>query len=132
MADDSAAQQAAGTVETKADFEKSPKDFTKNWMTAIEMAGTDEKQWREDAEAALKTYRVESDKGRSYNILYANTQTKVPALYNSEPTPDIRRRFGDTDPTGAPVVNQAYTPAKRCANVPAHRRLVVSRLARNA
>lgn len=103
MADE--AQSAAGTVETKADFEKSPKDFVKNWMTAIEMAGAEEKTWREEAEAALKTYRAESDKGRSYNILFANTQTKVPALYNSEPNPDIRRRFGDTDQIGAPVAD---------------------------
>ncbi|MGE0629584.1 MAG: hypothetical protein AB7O43_17375, partial [Hyphomicrobiaceae bacterium] len=57
--------------------------------------------WREDAQATLERYRLEKAKeAKNYNILYANTQTTVPALYNSEPIPDIRRRFAQKDPAG--------------------------------
>lgn len=95
------AEQGAGTIETKREFMKSPTDFVKNWMSAIEMAGKEEEPWRADADATLKRYR-QSQAGQ-FNILFANTQTTVPALYNSEPVPDVRRRFGDDDPDGKAV-----------------------------
>lgn len=95
------AEQGAGTIETKREFMKSPTDFCKNWMSAIEMAGKEEEEWRNDAEATLKRYR-KSQAGQ-FNILFANTQTTVPALYNSEPVPDVRRRFGDDDEVGQGV-----------------------------
>lgn len=88
----------AGTVETTADFAKSPSEFTKHWLQAIDLAGEDEKDWRDDAKHTIDRYR--KTRAKSFNVLYANTQTTCPALYNSEPVPDIRRRFGDTDPVG--------------------------------
>jgi hypothetical protein len=91
-------QEAAGTVETKADYEKNPGEFTKHWLKAIELAGEEEKDWRAQAADTLKRYT--SSKSRSFNVLYANTQTTVPALYNSEPAPDVRRRFGEDDEEG--------------------------------
>lgn len=92
---------SSATVETKADFLKSPTEFAKHWLDAIAMAGTDEETWRKDAEETIKRYRA--SKSKAFNILYANTQTVVPALYNSEPLPDVRRRFGDEDPAGRTV-----------------------------
>lgn len=89
---------AVGTVETQAETRKSPVEFVKHWLQAIELAGKEEEKWRDDAEATLKRYR--QTKAKSFNVLYANTQTTVPALYNSEPVPDIRRRFDDADPVG--------------------------------
>ncbi len=88
---------AAGTVETRAEFND---EFVKNWLTAIEMAGKEEEPWRKDAEATLKRYAAEEARGKSYNILFANTQTKTPALYNSEAIPDVRRRFTENDESG--------------------------------
>jgi hypothetical protein len=96
MADDPNTQ-SAGTVETKAEFRKTPPDFAKHWLEAIDMAGTDEKDWRTAAEDCLKRYSKGATAG--FNILYANTQTTVPALYNSEPAPDVRRRFDLAQPT---------------------------------
>ena len=93
--------QAAATVETTAEFKKSPTDFTRHWIQAIEMAGKEEEKWREDAKTTLERYR--KSKAQSFNILFANTQTTVPALYNSEPAPDVRRRFTDKDPDGEAV-----------------------------
>lgn len=89
---------SAATVETAADYEKSPSLFVKHWMKAIELATSEEKDWRDEAEACLKRYR--QSRNKTYNILYSNTQTTVPALYNSEPAPDVRRRFGDEDEVG--------------------------------
>ncbi len=89
---------AAGTVETKAEFNE---EFVKNWLTAIEMAGKEEEPWRKNAKIALDRYAAEEGSGsKNYNILFANTQTKTPALYNSEPSPDVRRRFAEDDQSG--------------------------------
>jgi hypothetical protein len=94
---DYAADQGAGTVETKAEI-KSPLKFTEHWLQALDIAGEQEKTWRDQAQQTLDRYRKTEDK--AFNILFANTQTTVPALYNSEPVPDIRRRFGDDDAVG--------------------------------
>ena len=67
------------------------------WLTAIGAASREEEQWRKDAEKASKLYRGER-KGapaRRFNILYANVETMVPAIYNTAPIPDVRRRFRD-------------------------------------
>jgi hypothetical protein len=89
--------QAAGSVETAAETKKSPSEFAKHWLQAIDMAGEDEKDWRKAGEDCLKRYST--GKARGFNILYANTQTTVPALYNSVPAPDVRRRFDVVQPT---------------------------------
>lgn len=58
----------------------------------------------DDAERAVKAYTGEISgdnvsQGNTYdfNILFANVETIVPAVINSPPAPDIRRRFGDAD-----------------------------------
>lgn len=93
-----AEDQASGTVETKAETLKSPSEFARHWLQAIELASDDEKDWREDAKNTIERYS--KTKQHSFNMLFTNTQTVIPALYNSEPIPDCRRRFGDTDPVG--------------------------------
>lgn len=93
--------QGAATIETKAEFAGSPTEFVKNWLAAIELASNEEKPWREDAGTTISRYS-RSNPGQ-FNILFANTQTTIPALYNSEPVPDVRRRFGEDDPDGKNV-----------------------------
>lgn len=88
----------SASVESKEDFKQTPSEFVRHWLEAIELAGKEEKDWHEKAEDCVERYR--KTKGKQFNILYANTQTTVPALYNSEPIPDIRRRFGEDDPIG--------------------------------
>lgn len=68
------------------------------WLHAIEAASREEDGWRKDADKAAKMVRGDkkSGTGRRFNILYSNTETLVPALYNTAPIPDIRRRFRDT------------------------------------
>ena len=38
-----------------------------------------------------------------FNILFSNVETIVPAIINSPPVPDIRRRFNDSDPAAKEV-----------------------------
>ena len=42
-----------GTVDTLAKTIKSQQDFHRYWMSAIELAGKTEKDWREDAKTAI-------------------------------------------------------------------------------
>lgn len=88
-------------IETRAEYEKSPKDFARHWLEAIELAGKEEETWRDSGEKAVERYHT--TRGKTFNILFANTQTTIPALYNSEPVPDIRRRFSENDPVGKAV-----------------------------
>ena len=87
----------SGSVDTLAKTIKNPADFYKYWMGAIELAGSVEKDWREDAKLAVDKFRSEkgNSRGPTFNILYANIQTTCPAIYNSEPAPDVRPRFGE-------------------------------------
>lgn len=80
----------------------------KTWLDRIEAAGKSEKQWMDDADIAVCAYTGEagktetSDAGRGiaydFNILFSNVETIVPAIINSPPAPDIRRRFAADDP----------------------------------
>jgi hypothetical protein len=100
MADDT----NTATYESKAEAVQDEKDFVKLWLDQIERSGADEKKWREDAEKAEDVYQSkEGSRNREFNIFHANIETIVPALYNSTPIPDVRRRFADKDPVGKVV-----------------------------
>lgn len=77
------------------------------WLERIKAAEAEEKTFLDDAAAATAIYRAKSapkTDGSSdtapfdFNILYSNVETIVPAVINSAPAPDIRRRFGADDP----------------------------------
>lgn len=83
------------------------RDLGAEWIKRISAAGKLEKDWLDDAAIATKAYtnedKSETDEvalGNKYdfNILFANVETIVPAVINSSPVPDIRRRFNDPDP----------------------------------
>ncbi|CAN7598651.1 hypothetical protein LJR234_004630 [Mesorhizobium amorphae] len=84
------------------------------WLARIEAATKLEKEWMDDAEKAVKaftgevsTQQLNSSTALSstydFNILFANVETIVPAVINSPPAPDIRRRFSDADPAAKDV-----------------------------
>jgi hypothetical protein len=84
---------------------KKPEDIKslgEKWIAKIRASQEREKPWRDDAAEAEKAYAVDgkAQGGKLYdfNILHSNVETIVPSLYNSTPTPDIRRRFNDKDP----------------------------------
>jgi len=89
--------EQSASYETKDESLKSDPDFVRFWLDAIEAAGKEEKDWRDDADKVLEIYRGE-DKGETeFNIVYSNVETLLPAIYNSTPVPDVRRRYGDKD-----------------------------------
>lgn len=89
--------------ETKKDAAKSPEREVRRWLLEIKLALKREKPWREEAKKILEKYRAENAKKNSFNILWANTETMRPALYNSTPKPDVRRRFREEDMLGKAV-----------------------------
>ncbi len=107
--------QEAGTYENKADANKDEKATVKRRLRSIELASTEEKDWRADVEEAEKLYRAEQEakgKGGNFNIYFSNIETLIPSLYNSTPVPDIRRRFGDADPVakmGADILERTIS-----------------------
>lgn len=98
----------AGTLETREDAGKGEAALVSLWLDAISLADREEKSWRERGEEIIRLYRDDGDKDaavdrarrRKFNILYSNVETMAPAIYNSPPVPDVRRRFRDDDPVG--------------------------------
>lgn len=92
---------------------KTLRDLGSKWLAKVDAASNLEKQWMDDAERAVKAFTGETSSsshtastlGNTYdfNILYANVETIVPAVINSPPAPDVRRRFADEDPAGKDV-----------------------------
>ncbi len=110
MADDETAESAA-TRETKET--KDAKELVELWLDALALADKEEKDWREDAAKVIDIYRnsaprtgdVPNTRDRRFNILFSNVETVIPAIYNSTPVPDVRRRFNDDDPAGKEVAD---------------------------
>jgi hypothetical protein len=76
---------------------KSPQDVVSGWLGELAKAEKREKGWRKTAESAVKLYEADAEEGTPYNILYSNTETLSPALYNTVPRPQVRTRFKSED-----------------------------------
>lgn len=91
-------EASASSVERKEDVAKDESGTVRLWLEAIALADKGEKEWRKKADESLKIYKdAEERRGKRFNILFSNIQTLAPAIYNSPPIPDIRRRYSDTD-----------------------------------
>lgn len=102
---------AQGEFETRKDAGEGGPGVYKLWMRALDIAGEDEKNWRKHGTVAIERYQDATErKGARFNILYSSVQTQGPAIYNSTPKPDVRRRFGDEDPVGK-IASQAFERA---------------------
>lgn len=100
---------------TDAPPQDQPKDelgFIRAWLEAIQLSEDEEKDWRANAERACEAYRGGNASAttlttgvnlNTFNIFHSNIETMVPALYNSTPIPDVRRRFNDSDPIAREV-----------------------------
>lgn len=75
-------------------------DKVKYWLRQVSSATKTEKEWRKSARHIVSIYEGDRKEDYQYNILYSNTDTLQPALYNSTPRPVVQRRFKDADPTG--------------------------------
>ena len=90
------------TYEDREDAGKDDAGLARLWLDSVALARKNEEAWRKAAGEARERYRGDSknNQGKKFNILFANTQITLPAIYNSTPIPDVRRRFGDTDAPG--------------------------------
>lgn len=92
-----------GVLESKKD-EPGLDGIASRWLKELDLAKEREKHWLKDAKEALEIFsNQKSVKKETFNMLWANTETKRPALYNAIPEVDIRRRFRDKDPVGRAV-----------------------------
>jgi hypothetical protein len=71
--------------------EKSPE----KWLKDVETALKREKTYRKEAKGFIDIYEAEKRSAHSYNILFSNTDTLSPALFNALPRPIVKRRFDD-------------------------------------
>lgn len=60
-----------------------------------------ERGYRKMAREAISICEADNAEHVPFNILYSNTETLAPALYNSTPRPVVQRRFKDKDPLAA-------------------------------
>jgi hypothetical protein len=93
---------ASESYEDREDAGEDEAGLARLWLDSITLTRKNEEAWRKAAGEARDRYRgdKENQQGKKFNILYANTQITLPAIYNSTPIPDVRRRFGDTDAIG--------------------------------
>lgn len=79
------------------------KEDARLWKKELQLADKREKDWRTNGQKILDRYTGKEKKKNRYNILWSNTEILRPAIYNTRPQPDVRRRFRDADPVGKAV-----------------------------
>ncbi len=88
------------SITTAAEIETSERGVVRRWLAELGLADKEEEDWRTEGKDIFELYESKKSKANAFNILWSNTETLRPAVYNSTPEPDVRRRFRDADPTG--------------------------------
>lgn len=86
--------------EIEADVVKATDPKVLFWQKELSLAAKREKKFQQEAARIVKLYEGDKREENSFNILYANTETLLPACYSSIPKPFVDRRFQDADPVG--------------------------------
>ena len=73
------------------------------WKKQLTLADERFKDFLKDAKEVTKLYEAQKEAKNAFNILYANTETLLPALFNAMPRPIAQRRFKDADPVAKAV-----------------------------
>lgn len=73
------------------------------WCDEIRQAQKREKNFRTLGKSVVEIYEAGKEDEVEFNILYSNTETLLPALYNTTPRPVVQRRYRDSDPLGSAV-----------------------------
>ena len=101
-----AAPPRPGRPDVQEPEEQDPYDTSavdkKYWLACMEDAERAERPWRERGREIIQIYRNETRNARTgklsagpvtFNILFANTEVMLPAVYQKPPTPVVRSRF---------------------------------------
>lgn len=72
--------------------------FVTKWLAEVNDAFKREKDFRKEGRRIVELYEGDKKQQYQFNILYSNTETMLPALYNSLPRPVVSRRFKSEDP----------------------------------
>lgn len=91
------------TLERADDIGKSPEAIARRWKLELKLADKRESAWRSKVKDIYKTYCPENPAANSFNILWSNTETLRQSVYNSIPSPNVRRRYQDEDKIGKQV-----------------------------
>jgi hypothetical protein len=79
-----------------------PVQVAEKWQQELKLAKREDEKWAKRGKKIVRRYRDErqgySDNAKRYNILWANVQTMLPALYGTTPKAQVARRFKDKDP----------------------------------
>jgi len=87
-------------MELKKDLEVKRDGVVGDWLDKIEEAQKRDKAFIKMGKRVARIYVGEETEKIPFNVLYSNTETLLPALYNKSPQPRISQRFKDADKTG--------------------------------
>lgn len=73
----------------------SASNIVEYWVRELNSADKRWSAFREQATRIQKIYEAETRTQNDFNILYSNTETLLPSLYNVTPRPIVSRRFKD-------------------------------------
>lgn len=79
------------------------KPLVKYWLNEIEDSLKRESKYRKLGNEIVEIYEARKPDDVPFNILYSNTETLAPAVYNARPIPIVSRRYKDPDPMGKAV-----------------------------
>ena len=90
------------TSEKQGEYDGVDEVDTKYWIACLEDAERAEHNWRNRGREIIQIYRNDGNigkKGRAadgpihFNVLFANTEVMLPAIYSKPPAPVVRSRF---------------------------------------
>lgn len=70
------------------------------WLDKISDALKRERDYRKDGRTVVDIYEAKRSDENPFSILYANTDTLAPSVYNARPIPIVQRKYKDPDPVG--------------------------------
>ena len=84
---------------------KESASLASKWLAELKLAQKEDEKWVKRSEKIVQRYRdnrqdIAIDTAKRFNILWANVQTTLPALYGKTPRAQVERRFKDQDPIG--------------------------------
>lgn len=71
-------------------------DSPKKWIERVNKRCRElDRSWIKDSQKVVEIYETKDPDKVPFNVLFSNTETLLPTLYNSTPRPDVSRRYSD-------------------------------------